>query len=93
MSRSIWQNYGQVVASKYRRGIVLVLHNRPMTPTEISKEMGVNIAHISRSLRELVEKQVVICLTPNRKKGRVYSLTEKGIEIAKILGAKITIEK
>jgi len=88
MPRNIWQDYGQVIASKYRRGVVLALRNRPMTPTEISREMGVGTACISRSLRELAEKQIVICLTPKRKKGRVYSLTKKGVEIAKILGER-----
>jgi predicted transcriptional regulator len=88
MQGSIWQSYGQVVASKYRRGIILTLYSRPMTPTEISKEMGVKVSHISRSLHELVQKQTVVCLTPTRKKGRVYSLTKKGRKIAKILQGK-----
>jgi predicted transcriptional regulator len=88
MRRSIWEDYGQVVASKHKRGVMLALQNRPMTPTEISKEIGVNVTHVSRSLRELIKKQVVICLTPKRRKGRVYSLTEKGIGIVELLREK-----
>lgn len=86
--KSIWKDYGQVVASKHKKGVMLALQNRPMTPTEISKEIGINVAHVSRALRELIEKQAVICLTPERKKGRVYSLTEKGIRILELLRGK-----
>jgi len=88
MAMNFWHDYGQVVASKYRKVVILALYGRPMTPTEISKEMNLNITHVSRALHELVEKQAVVCLTPVRKKGRIYSLTEKGIEIAKILKKK-----
>lgn len=85
MSSSIWQNYGQVVASKYRRGVILSLLSHPKTPTQISKERGISVAHVSRALRELAKKQAVICLTPNRRKGRVYRLTKNGTKIARIL--------
>jgi len=85
MSENIWQNYGQIVTSKYKREVVLNLLSHPKTPTQISKEMGIGIAHVSRALRELVKIQAVICLTPSRRKGRVYKLTEKGVDIAKVI--------
>lgn len=88
MPKDIWQNYGQVIVSKYRSGVILALLDHPKTPTQISREIGMGVAHVSRALRELAGKQIIICLTPDRKKGRVYSLTKKGVEIAKFLRKK-----
>ena len=85
MPKRFWNNYGYAFASKYRRNIVIALHNNPKTPSQLSKELKFNISHISRALKELEVKEIVICLNPNIKKGRVYSLTDKGTEIAKIL--------
>ena len=88
MSSDKWEDLGQIVASNYRRKVLLVLYMTPMTPTEISKKTGILIAHVSRALRELVIKEVVNCRTPDRKKGRVYVITEKGMEIAEIIRKK-----
>ena len=80
-----WKDYGFVVISKYRKKVVLALLKHPMTPRQISNETKINISHISRTLHELTRKQIVFCMTPDRVKGRVYSLTEKGTRIAKLI--------
>ena len=66
-----------MVASKTRKLIVLKLET-PRTPTFLAKDLSVNLANISRSLSELEEKGIVICLTPERRMGKIYSLTKKG---------------
>ena len=43
------------------------------------------MAHVSRVLKELTERNVVICLTPNVLKGKVFSLTDEGKSVAKII--------
>ena len=73
-----------MVASKTRKLIVLKLET-PRTPTFLAKDLSVNLANISRSLSELEEKGIVICLTPERRMGKIYSLTKKGIKASDII--------
>jgi len=80
-----WNSYGFALISKYRRIILRSLLESPKTPTQIANEHYCNVSHISRALRELKEKGLVKCLNPERRKGRVYALTDKGLRIAKRL--------
>lgn len=84
----MWENYGFVWASKYRQKVVLSLDERPKTPMEISNQTGINLTHISRAIRELAKNGIVKCINPNMIKGRVYSLTNDGKEVAKLIKTK-----
>lgn len=77
-----WDKYGFVNASKYRKNIVISLRDKPKTPKEIKEETDYYLSHVSNTLKELSEEEVVKCLTENRKKGRIYALTDLGEEIA-----------
>lgn len=46
---------------------------------------GISLNHVSNVLRKLAQKGVVRCVTEQRKVGRIYVLTPKGVEIQKIL--------
>jgi len=84
-----WDDVSYVIASKTRKAILLKLET-PRTPTFLSKELNVNLANISRSLAELEDKDIVVCLTPNQKVGKIYSLTKKGTDI---IGKILAMEK
>lgn len=74
-----WKEVSYVVASKTRKSIVLKLET-PRTPTFLAKDLTINLANVSRALSELEEKGIVVCLTPNQRVGKIYSLTKKGIK-------------
>lgn len=76
---------GFVLASEYRKKVMIVLQNKPTTPSIISDETKIYPSHISNTLSELVEKKLVVCLTPKLKKGRLYELTVNGKKILKKL--------
>ena len=57
----------------------------PKTPGAIAKSSGEHLSHISRALRELVEKSLVECLTPSLPKNRIYRITDKGKEVVEKL--------
>jgi len=78
-----WDKYGYVKASKYRKDLVLSLHEKPKTPKEMSKETEYYLSHVSNTLKDLSKNDIVKCLTENRNKGRVYTLTDLGKDIAK----------
>lgn len=70
-----------VKRSKRRKQIVKELSN-PSTPTEIAERLGLQVSHVSRTLAEFQEREIVECKTPRAKIGRIYELTKKGREIA-----------
>ena len=79
-----WEVYSFVMRGSLRRKVIGSL-DRPRTPTEIGRAQGISLHHVSRTLKELGEKGMVICLTPKATSGRVYNLTEKGKKIQTLL--------
>ena len=76
-----WHKIGFVKASKYRRKILYNLKNKPKTPKEISKETDLYLSHVSKTLKELLTINLVNCLNPNLRKGKLYTLSDEGREI------------
>ena len=74
-----WDEISYVIASKTRKSIILKLET-PRTPTFLAKELTINLANVSRSLSELENKDMIVCLTPDQRTGKIYSLTKKGIK-------------
>lgn len=67
--------------STYRVRTLKAIDNKVKMPKDIAKDSGILQNHISNVLRELKDKNVVECLNPNRRKGRLYRLTDDGLEI------------
>ncbi|CAD6368618.1 putative transcription regulator [metagenome] len=74
---------GFVLASEYRKKVMIALQDKPSTPSVISEKTKIYPSHISNTLSELVEKKLVVCLTPKLKKGRLYELTVNGKKFLK----------
>lgn len=53
----------------------------PKTPGMIAKSSQVHLSHISRALRELSEKGVAECVTPDTTKNRFYRITNLGTKL------------
>ena len=52
---------------------------------KVMKNSGIRTNHISKVLAELKAHELVECINPEVKKGRLYRLTETGEEIVKNL--------
>jgi len=77
-----WDEIGFVISSRYRVIALRRLAVGPATPSQIAADESVGIAHVSRALQGLREKDLVdLLVSDDRKKGRVYGLTERGREI------------
>lgn len=74
----IWNKLGFVLASKYRKDIVLRLKERPKTPKELAKETSLQLSNVSSTLKDLRNENIVECLTPKQVKGKLYGLTNDG---------------
>ncbi|KKN07056.1 hypothetical protein LCGC14_1071030 [marine sediment metagenome] len=73
-----WNLLGFIKASQYRQKILLTLERGNKTPRELRDELGYYMSHISHTLKNLSEKKLVICLTPELYRGKIFSLTELG---------------
>ena len=74
-----------VKISKYRTKAIKSLEESPKIPSAIARDSGIRTNHISKVLRELKEHELVECINPEARKGRLYRLTDKGDELVKNL--------
>ena len=58
-----------------------VLENKIKMPSEIARETGYRTTQISAALIKMKEKNLVVCLNKNARKGRLYTTTDYGKEI------------
>lgn len=83
-SNADWKIIGKVSASEHKLKILSIL-NKPKTPKQISNETELYLSHVSKSLKDLSGIELVKCLTPDLRKGKLYALTEKGNEVLQTL--------
>lgn len=55
------------------------------TPTQIAQDAGIKTNHISKVLKDLKNIDIVECINPERRKGRLYHLTNKGHELSRFM--------
>ena len=70
-----------VKKSSYRIKVMKAIGEDVKIPTEIAEDSGILRNHISNVLRELNEKELVECINPKSRKGRLYRLTEEGSDV------------
>ena len=80
MKKDIFELYTWVYRGKQRRAIILVL-DKPKTPTKIKEETKIKVTNVSDVLRAMEKKGLVKCLNPKDKLGRFYDLTKVGKEV------------
>lgn len=77
-----WDEVGYVISSKYRIAVLDRLSTGPSTPSGIADDTGFSIAHVSRALQGLRDRDLVeLLVSDDRKKGRVYGITDRGDEM------------
>ncbi|AUG48531.1 transcriptional regulator [Haloarcula taiwanensis] len=72
------EEYSWVKASDYRENILLAMEEKPRTPKELSEMTGYYLSHVSNVLSDLDSHGLAECITPEKKKGRLWTATEKG---------------
>lgn len=77
----MWDTIGWVISSEPRRIVLEATSEGPITPKEISEKKEVRMEYVSRSLSNLVDKNLVECLNPDAHKGRLYTITNDGEKI------------
>ena len=70
-----------VQISKYRTKVMKSLDGEVKIPTDIANDSGIRTNHISKVLSELKAHELVECINPEVRKGRLYRLTDKGEKV------------
>ena len=74
-----------VQISKYRTKTMKSLDGEVLIPSQIAKNSGIRTSHISKVLAELKAHELVECINPEVRNGRLYRLTETGEDVVKNL--------
>jgi len=89
MMNAEWDTISSVISSKYRIAVLNRLYEGPATPSLIATDTDHTIAHVSRALQELQEDGLVsLLVSEERRKGRVYGITEEGQQIFETIEAE-----
>ena len=81
MNDSYYDDYSFIYASRYRPKILETLLREPRTPSEISRITGISMGIVTKILMEFRKRGLIECITPDRKKGRIYTLTKRGRDL------------
>ena len=74
-----------VQISKYREKVMKSLEGEVKIPSQIAKDSDIRVNHISKVLSELKAHELIECINPEVRKGRLYRHTDKGEIIVKNL--------
>ncbi|WP_410319186.1 transcriptional regulator [Methanobrevibacter sp.] len=74
-----------VQISKYRTKVMKTLDGEVKIPSQIAKDSDIRVNHISKVLSELKAHELIECINPEVRKGRLYRHTDKGEQIVKNL--------
>ncbi len=75
------QTFKFVLSSQIRLKVLGFLSRQPATPTEIASKTEKHLSHISRTLKELEARDLVLCSNPNYYRERKYVLTSQGTQV------------
>jgi len=64
-----------------RSKVIKVLAGNMKVPSKIAEELDLRMSQISATLSELKGANIVICLNEEKKRGRLYRLTELGLRV------------
>jgi len=70
--------HSRIIASKHKQKILSILEAGPQTPLNISEQIHASTTYTSTSLSELVKLNMIVCLTPDRRKGKLFGLSGEG---------------
>ena len=85
MNDELLTEISYVKISTYRIKVMKSLEDDVKIPSKIAEDSGILQNHISAVLKQLKDHDLVECINPEVRKGRLYRLTNVGEEIVKKL--------
>ena len=85
LSDEMLKEMSYVKISTYRTKVMKSLDDEVKIPSQIAKDSSIRVNHISKVLAELKAHELIECINPEVRKGRLYRHTDKGEQIVKNL--------
>ena len=85
LSDEMLSEISYVQISSYRTKVMKTLEDEVKMPSQIARDSEIRQNHISKVLAELKARELVECINPEVRKGRLYRHTEKGEQVVKNL--------
>jgi len=78
-----WKLYAWVKRGNRRKDVLKLISNskQSLSAKDITNELKMSLSQISFLLKELSEKELILCLNPKDNIGKIYRLTQKGEEM------------
>lgn len=83
--KEIFEILGFIKISPYRTNTLKSIGDNLKMPSEIAKENNIKTSQVSTALSDLKDKNLVLCVNEEVRKGRLYKCTDLGKEILKKL--------
>ena len=80
-----WELIGKIKVSPIKYKTLKTIKTEYLKPSEIAKYSGLRITQVSNALRDLKQRDLVVCINEEAKKGRLYHNTELGLEILEMI--------
>ncbi len=80
-SQKLMNSIGFVKVSPYRTKTIKYIGDGMKMPSEVGKHLDVRTSQASNILKDLKERDLVICINEDLRKGRLYQLTELGHQV------------
>ncbi|MDD3074504.1 MAG: winged helix-turn-helix domain-containing protein [Eubacteriales bacterium] len=78
---------GRILASPNKKKILYSI-NIPKTPKEISKETNINFPTTSKTIKELEQLKLIEINNKNLRKGKIVTISKKGLNVLLDLAKK-----
>jgi len=90
-----WDIVSFVTSSTIRFKILIALNKEKLIPSKLAKKLHYPISHISSTLKDLEEQELILCLTKMRRKNKFFTITDKGKKILEFINKETstTFEK
>ena len=85
LSDDMLKEISYIKISSYRTKVIKTLEDDVLMPSQIARNSDLRQNHISNVLNQLKEHELVECINPEVRKGRLYRLTDKGEKLVKNL--------
>ena len=84
-NEDIMKAVSYIKRSNNRYMLVMNMNKKFKMPSEIASEMDLRINQVSAVLSDLKKEDIVTCINEEDKVGRLYKLTDKGLEAYKVI--------
>ena len=83
-----WDLIGFDKISPHRRQTLKALEKDYLMPSEIARLTGIRTTQASSALIDLKSKELVVCMNESAHKGRIYMITELGLDLLHMIEKK-----